>query len=184
MTLPKRALVAVLAVCGVLFTSSAYAETSAEPSAQEDYTIEVGGVEYSPMQIKKTWAACGSNDPASKPVREFARKGPPGVRGTSVLRCGHDRGGYRHIYNRHKTDWENVGMRVGDPQWRSIADFTIEQVLRESSKGTPVHTSGNKWEYWAPLQIRDSNGNVVDTYYPRVFVSGTNEQVVTAFPRR
>ncbi|WP_459156289.1 hypothetical protein [Salinifilum ghardaiensis] len=181
----KRAFVSVLAACGVLFASPAYADTSNEPKQQSGYTVEVAGVEYSPVQARKIWAACGSNDPASKPVRKFERNGPPGIRGTSILRCGHGGGGFHHIYNRHHQDWQRLGARVGDPQWRSIADFAIAQALKAPAKGAPTHnTSKGTWKYWTPLHVRDSNGNIVDTYRPAVVISGANENVITAFPAR
>src|SRR5699024_1669428 len=36
----------------------------------------------------------------------------------------------------------------------------------------------------APVQIRDSDGNVISTYLPIVSVAGESRNIITAYPRR
>ncbi|WP_190819291.1 hypothetical protein [Saccharopolyspora pogona] len=80
-------------------------------------------------------------------------------------------------------DWQNLAARVGS-DWRSFTDFAIEQILKVPEPGFPYNKNNDTWTYRAPVQIRDSNGNVVDTYRPIVSVANGDQKIITAFPAR
>ncbi|MDO5052020.1 MAG: hypothetical protein Q4E05_03900 [Pseudoclavibacter sp.] len=46
----------------------------------------------------------------------------------------------------------------------------------------PQRIPGQKVCYSTPVQIRDSQGNVVDTMNPSVIVSENNKHVITSIP--
>ena len=185
-------LVAVL-VASVLSAMGAapYAGAEAKPAAtvqtqkeQAGYTIEVAGVRYSPVQPKAIWAACGMHDPVGKVVRTFPRNGAPGAGGNSNLLCGTEGFGYRHIKARHMQDWQNLAGVVGS-DWRSFTDWAVEQILKAPEPGSPVYDKArDTWTYRAPVQIRDSNGKVVDTYRPIVAIANQDQKIITAYPAR
>jgi hypothetical protein len=160
------------------------ANSSMQRTQPETYTIEVAGVRYGTVGTRAIWAACGMNDPAGKLVRAFRRNGAPGAGGTSKLLCGTAGFGYRHIKARHMRDWQNLAGLVGS-DWRSFTDFAIEQILKAPEPGFPSYNKKNDtWTYRAPVQIRDSNGNVVDTYRPVVSIANGDQKIITAFPAR
>lgn len=125
--------------------------------------------------------------PGDKVVRVFPRAptGPgPQVTVTSTLFCGNERYGYRHIANSHGADWQNIAFYTGE-NWRFLTDFAIEQILTVPEPGYPVYRKDNDtWTYRAPLEIRDSYGQVRATYHPIVSIAARDGKIITAFPSR
>lgn len=150
--------------------------------AGEGYYAEINGVEYRPSQERsQVWVACGVQDDNHKLVRTFTKNGGPSGR-SAYLKCGSSGWGYRHIQDRHMGDWNNIAVQIGD-NWRSFADFAIEQILIAPESAT--YKSGNDtYAFTAPVQIRDSDGNVVSTYRPLVSVADESRNIITAYPRR
>ncbi|MGW3473534.1 hypothetical protein ACWDKQ_34945 [Saccharopolyspora sp. NPDC000995] len=173
--------VAAPATASTSQSASSLAVSQAQP---ETYTIDVAGVRFTGASAREIWGACGTNSPADKLVRAFPRSGAPGAGGASNLLCGTAGFGYRHIKDRHMADWQNLAARVGS-DWRSFADFAIAEILKVPEPGFPVYNKNNDtWTYRAPVQIRDSHGNVVDTYRPIVSVASGDQKIITAFPAR
>lgn len=150
--------------------------------AAEGYYAEINGVEYRASQERsQTWAVCGVQDNNSKLVRTFTKKGGPSGN-SAYLKCGSPGWGYRHIKDRHMDDWDNIAVRMGD-NWRSFADFAIEQILI-APESAAYKTGNDTYAFTAPVQIRDSDGNVVSTYRPIVSVANESRNIITAYPRR
>lgn len=137
------------------------------------------------VAFTEIWAACGRSAPEDKVVRVFPRKPPaPGPQVSAVLLCGSDRYGYRHIAGNHGMDWQNIAFYTGE-NWRFLADFAIEQILTFPEPGYPTYRKDNDtWTYRAPLEIRDSSGQVRATYRPVISVSARDGKIITAFPSR
>lgn len=107
-----------------------------------------------------------------------ARSGFSG--GYIKMECGTDAGyGYRHIRSRHQQDWQNK-MYPLRANWDDFMDFATKQALASPSK-TAFQGSG-KYCYTTPVQIRNSRGAVVKTFYPRIIISSTNRRVITSIP--
>lgn len=155
---------------------------TATPSTASHYTVEVAGATSHPRVVSAVWAACGISDEPGKLVRRFPRvAGPPGT--ASDLLCGTDGFGYRHIKQRHMTQWESLAFMVGS-NWRDFADFAIEQILKAPEPGFPTYDAGrDTWTYRAPVQIIDNNGEVRDTYRPFVIIANQDTKIITASPR-
>lgn len=79
-------------------------------------------------------------------------------------------------------DWNNIAVQIGD-NWRSFADFAIEQILIAPESAT-YKSGSDTYAFTAPVQIRDSDGNVVSTYRPLVSVADESRNIITAYPRR
>lgn len=139
-----------------------------------------------PNAPTEVWAACGASSPPDKVLRVFPRttfaSGPFG--NTSVLLCGTDGFGYRHVAARHRQDWQYIAAYTGG-NWRDLADFAIEQILRVPQPGYPRYNAKNDtWVFKAPLEIRDRDGRVRDVYYPNVVVAAADGKIITTFPTR
>ncbi|WP_344928112.1 hypothetical protein [Saccharopolyspora gregorii] len=149
----------------------------------ERFTIKVAGVTFPAAQTRELWAACGTNDDPGKLVRSFDRvAGPFGPK--SDLLCGTAGFGYRHIKDRHMTQWQTLAGMVGS-NWRDFADFAIAQILKAPEPGSPTFDQArNTWTYRSPVQIIDQNGVVRDTYRPFVIVAHQDTKIITAYPAR
>lgn len=83
-----------------------------------------------------TWGACGWRTSNEKVVRIFTRvRGDDGAGhvlrgGSSRLLCGDEGGGYRHLFNGHKNDWDHDGA-IGGVNWRDHADWSIDVALND-----------------------------------------------------
>lgn len=132
------------------------------------------------------WAACGSSAPEDKPAQTFPVRPPVGApaRTYAVLLCGNGGYGYRHIADRHGRDWENLAFYTGG-NWRDLADFAIRQTLTVPQPSYPAFNPKNEtWTYKAPLQIKDSRGEVRATYWPIVSVAARDGRIITSYPTR
>ena len=96
------------------------------------------------------------------------------------LRCGNSNWGLRHIERSHEDDWAEYADLTG-ANWEDLADFAIEQTLLAPS-GVTYNWINDTWRLWAPMQIRDMDGNVVLEYTVRVVVGDNSENIITAFP--
>lgn len=134
--------------------------------------------------VAQTWAACGVSDPASKLVRAFAAgrapMAPVYIR-TVNLRCGNSSYGYRHILAKHSSQWAAIAAVVGS-DWRSFTDWAIAQSLSYPYTWC-TNTGANTVNYVGLIQIKNSKGQVVGTYYPRVPTGRTSYNIITAFPQ-
>lgn len=151
-----------------------------------DVIAPLGGlvIEGNTSTIQATWAACGAFDKETKTVRTFKRnavRSPSIAAGNTLMKCGNQSYGYRHIKTRHQNDWGSLATIVGS-NWRDFSDWAISQCL--TYPGSVVNNGlNNVYEFKAPIQIRDRRTNrVVATKYCKVPVSRSSKQIITAFP--
>lgn len=97
-----------------------------------------------------------------------------------LLRCGNDSYGYRHIQKRHMADWAPLASMLGS-DWRTFTDWAVDQSLHYPKRW--CLGSNNEVLYIGYIQIKNSSGQVVGTYYPRVPVGKTTNNIITAFPQ-
>ncbi|GAA4514535.1 MULTISPECIES: hypothetical protein [Nonomuraea] len=137
----------------------------------------------SPEQSRDVWQACGAKAPNGKLVRTFTRKEfRPAPRGTrSKLLCGSAKWGYRHIKDRHRDDWQAVANYLGQ-DWRSFADWAIEQTLKAPDSAPAYRQNNDTYAYRTPIQIRDEKNKVRARYRPVVVIAAKTKNIITAYP--
>ncbi|MGH3520677.1 MAG: hypothetical protein ACRDQ7_25550, partial [Haloechinothrix sp.] len=177
-------LVCVLGAAGsaVAGVSSLPTDT-AVPASGGEYSVAIGGVELRSLVInysgRPPWAACGASSDKMKRVSTYRRAaGPQIAAGEAYLRCGNDKWGYRHIANRHGQDWQNVATMIGS-NWRDLCDFAIAETLKVPGSVT-YNQDDNTWLYIAPLEIKNSRGEVIRRYQAKVAI-GNGKNILTAF---
>ncbi len=134
-----------------------------------------------------TWGACGVTTSSTKTVRTFTNRyrasdaGRFLRGGSSVLYCGDDNYGYRHIKLRHESQFENLTFMTNE-NWRDLADRMIAGTLVDPDDTT--YTSKNDtFTYCRIFFFIDLRSHrVVSHSYPRVVVSASNGKVITAYP--
>lgn len=100
--------------------------------------------------------------------------------GRITLQCGAPTShGYRHIRARHQVDWTNR-MSPMRGNWDDFMDFATRQSLAAPSKY--ANQGGGKFCYTTPIQVRNTRGQVLKTFYPRVVISTNNRRVITSIP--
>lgn len=135
----------------------------------------------------EVWGACGWRTSESKVVRTFQRirgdaeTGEILSGGTSVLRCGTEDYGYRHILKGHRGDWEYDARIVGS-NWRDHADWSIDVVLTDPDVVT-YRPSRNSYCYSRLIELWDRNDrrHVRDRVI-KVVVRSDSTDIVTAYP--
>lgn len=133
-----------------------------------------------------TWAACGNSDASTKVVRTFDRyRGDAGgghvlPGGTSRLLCGSTAYGYRHIFAKHRTQWEQDAF-LTSKDWRSHTDWAIDLVLRDPDK-VSYTSSNDTFVYCRQIVLANSKGQTVGYKYPRVVVAAVTKNIITAYP--
>ncbi|WP_147376253.1 hypothetical protein [Micromonospora radicis] len=135
------------------------------------------------------WAACGILTDNHKLVRAFSRKaarttsGPPGSlpAGTSNLKCGSEKWGYRHIVKNHLSQWEN-DARIEGSNWRDLADFAIAVALSDPDRVT-YRQSNDTYCFSREIYLVDKRtGRIVAYRYPNVSIAAVSKNIITAFP--
>jgi hypothetical protein len=135
-------------------------EPDQQPSPQKDDDM------FTPMLLGPIDSLnCNVLNRPSHIVTTYNARARSGFSGGYIkMECGTDAGyGYRHIRSRHQQDWQNKMYPLASP-----------------SK-TAFQGSG-KYCYTTPVQIRNSRGAVVKTFYPRIIISSTNRRVITSIP--
>ena len=75
-------------------------------------------------------------------------------------------------------------MYTGE-NWRDMADFAITQVLAAPQPGFPrFNDKAKSWTFKAPLEIKDDQGRVHDTYWPIVAIAAQDGKILTSYPTR
>lgn len=191
-----RLLIAGAVAVGLLSSQTASnAEQSAEADAGSEDTSWVAVVpehgEYVPegegkFSPQDYWAPCGIFDSNTKIVRTFNRAATAGVTpylgsGLSSLACGSSQWGYRHIVDRHLTDWQARAAQANE-NWRVTADYGIEWALKDPDR--VVYRSSNDTYCFSRklLLINNNNGQVVGSYYPNVAIARGSKNIITAIP--
>lgn len=164
----------------------------------EEYTLEVVGgdsmtftaedpeVVLSQPEISTyaSWISCGSKDSNQKIVRGFQRVAGDGLAaGATKLRCGSSAWGYRHININHKKNYQGIAVQVGENSWTRFADFSINQALRYPAT-VNYRSSNDTYAYRTEIQIRDSRGKVIYSFYSLVAVARVSKNIISAYPQR
>lgn len=142
--------------------------------------LSLGG----PTVASLTWGACGTRDPSGKVVHTYAAGHPPMSSifiTRPILRCGNGGFGYRHILKYHFTQWATIASYAGT-DWRTLLDRQMQDSFHRPYTWCDDKDK-NSVNYVGWLQIRNSRGRVVKTYYPRYAVGKTTKNLVTAFPQ-
>lgn len=129
------------------------------------------------------WGACGVFDKKTKLVKDFSRQKISGYKGkTAHLRCGTGRNwGLRHIKNGHLDDWKRKASYIGQG-FTQFADWSFTQTLSHPSR--KYHRPSNDTlQYQTPVQIKNSKGQILDTFTSHVSVARKSQNIITAFPR-
>lgn len=121
----------------------------------------------------QTWAGCGVWADPSKVVRTFGN--------SKVLRCGNKNFGYWHIYNNHRSEFEQKAV-LTNQNWREVADIGMGASISNSvvTKYRPSNdtTCYSRKIFLVNLQSRQTVGSVI----VRTVVGNRSNNVVTAFP--
>ena len=151
-------------------------------------TLAVTSVMVPSRAHAATWEACGKSAKASKPVRTFDRhRGDDGSGhvlrgGKSELRCGTggEKGwGYRHIFEKHGTEWKKDAFLTGK-DWRTHTDWAIDLVLDDPDKVT--YKAENKTFTYCRHIVLATKGKVLKDKYPNVVVAASSKNIILAFP--
>lgn len=101
--------------------------------------------------------------------------------GQVQLMCGTDGSGLRHISNDHRLDWTAM-MGGFSGSWYDYMSFGVDAALQAPSD-TRTRTSNNTRCYITPIEVYDTTGSYVRTFYARGVVSINNQLIITAFPQ-
>jgi hypothetical protein len=139
------------------------------------------------FRAAQIWAACGTFADNHKLVRTFSRKamrttvGAPGHlgAGTSNLKCGSEKWGYRHLL-KHRAEWE-TNARIEGSNWRGLADFAIAVVLSDPDV-VSYRRSNDTYCFSREIYLIDKRtGRVAATKKPKVAIAAVSKNVITAY---
>ncbi|MGY1894167.1 hypothetical protein [Nocardia gipuzkoensis] len=133
-------------------------------------TLIVGVIQGPFAYASFPWGACGVSSPADKVVTTF---------GNWKLLCGDEGSGYRHIQQRHMSEWEGLRAIEGR-NWRDIADMAIAKAHDAPDWHGPV--GGGKYCYTGQIYlVNRATGAIAKTVQPTVVVNEEG-RVITAYP--
>jgi hypothetical protein len=99
------------------------------------------------------------------------------------LRCGTggEKGwGYRHIFEKHGTEWEKDAFLTGK-DWPTHPDWAIDLVLNDPDKVT--YKAKNKtFPYCRHIGPATTRGQVLKDRYPNVVIAADSKNIISAFP--
>jgi hypothetical protein len=132
------------------------------------------------------WRACGISDKNTKVVRKFDRAAsrfpaPHFGAGVASLGCGSKAWGYRHILDRHLSQWEFIASfdRVN---WRTAADWGMWNALKHPGK-TTYRASNNTYSYETTIYLKNKNtGQIVKKATVVAVVAHVTKNIITSYP--
>ncbi|GIJ03976.1 hypothetical protein Sya03_33280 [Spirilliplanes yamanashiensis] len=139
------------------------------------------------VRAAQVWAACGVFTDNHKLVRAFSRKamhttaGAPGYvgAGTSNLKCGSEKWGYRHLL-KHRGEWEK-NAKIEGKNWRDLADFAIAVVLSDPDV-VSYRRSNDTYCFSREIYLIDKRtGRVAATKKPKVAIAAVSKNIITAY---
>ncbi len=142
-------------------------------------------VPFPPYQ-PKVWAACRARgqDP-DKVVRTFYHAPlSAGFRslpaGDSVLYCGNDKYGLRHIQDEHGPQWDRIASTrwPSAGNWRYLADYAIGATLAYPER-VEYNQGNDTFALYRRISLPD--GRYVFT--TRVVIAASDGKIITAFPQ-
>lgn len=121
----------------------------------------------------QTWAGCGVWADQNKVVRTFGN--------SKVLRCGNVNYGYWHIYNNHRSEFDQKAA-LTNQNWREVADIGMSASISNSEVTKPRSSNDttcySRKIFLVNLQSHQTVGSVI----VRTVVGNRSNNVVTAFP--
>lgn len=140
-----------------------------------------------PAAAALSWAPCGAFDDNGKVVEVYDRyrtNTPTGqymAGGFSDLDCGSSNYGYRHIVDRHLSQWE-AKAALTKQNWREVADFGINWALQDPDRTT--YRSYNDTFCFQRLiyLVNTQTGQTAGTTQVAVVVARVSKNIITAFP--
>jgi hypothetical protein len=122
------------------------------------------------------WGACGNSTPNDKVVRTF----PVNHRLNFQLRCGTPNGGYRHLLDRHRGDFQQQAFGTG-MNWRDVADLAMATIAADPDSAKPA--GDGKGCYSRVLFLRNNRTNQVvrQQIFAMIVVVSTGD-IITAYP--
>lgn len=127
------------------------------------------------------WGACGNSTDPQKLVRLFVKNRTIDF----VLRCGgplhssNPTWGYRHILQRHRTDFERLAAGTYQ-NWRDVADKGMAANTSDPDRTT--NAGGGKTCYSRVIYLVNRRTNqVVRTAIIRMIV-GNDNNIITSYP--
>ncbi|MEV5840135.1 hypothetical protein [Nocardia sp. NPDC052112] len=134
----------------------------------------------------KTWGACGIHSPEDKTVRTFDRRtirvgDKVFVAGQSVLYCGNDNYGFRHLQKRkHDDKWAATDRSYN---WRDNADRAIEETLRNPSVAC-YNLENNTYVLGLELveYVKKDGTLTGKMQWSNVVIDANSGRIITAFP--
>lgn len=170
--------------------TSATATTSATASSAAATRYWTSDPSRKPSDVSaqaQTWGACGWKTKNSKVVRAFKRRGAVTTRGkfpggTSNLRCGNEKYGYRHIVARgHDKEWD-AKARLGKMNWRDLADDSIKAALNDPDL-IKVRRKNDTYGFERLMYLVDKKtGKKIAEVKTCTVVAHESKNIITAFP--
>lgn len=129
---------------------------------------------------KPPWKPCGVNDKKTKQLKKYGRQKIKGHAGkTARLRCGNKKWGLRHIEKNHYPEWDKYASMMVEP-WQIITNWAWTQTL--SHPDAKKYQGGKRtFLYRTPVEVKNSDGKVMDKFYSYVAVMKGYQNIVTAF---
>lgn len=120
-----------------------------------------------------TWAGCGVATDPQKIVRTFPR--------SKVLRCGNANYGYWHIYEKHRSQFEQLAAQTYQ-NWRDVADIGMYASINDSTvtrlRNSNDTTCLSKRIYLINLRT----GKTATSTIIRTVTGNRSNNVITTFP--
>lgn len=122
------------------------------------------------------WGACGRSTAESKEVTKYFVN----ARTYYYLRCGNAGYGYRHILDRHRTDFERLAAGTYQ-NWRDVADLAMDSISRDPDAAKPA--GNGKACLSRVIFLRNLRTNqAVRQQIIRMFVRLSDNAIITTYP--
>jgi hypothetical protein len=161
---------------------------SPDQGSSADFSSAVADVDGSSLP-SAGWRACGIWDSRYQLVKSYYRYNVhPRMNALAAnLRCGmkdndppESAFGFKHILDRHSDEWAALAARIGR-NWRDLAGWTLDGTLARPSK---VQNQSSIRFCYSKRFFYKIDGEVVDSWYARVYLGETAVRVMTLFPSR
>ncbi|BDZ53904.1 hypothetical protein [Agromyces marinus] len=178
-------LVVALTVTGLAVPAApAYAKPTPPPAEQPLYEVVMNGEVYDPDEVTVSpmlsAPGCTSGQSSTTHIVAWQRRRPDGV---ALLQCGTLSWGWRHIADRHGSDWQRIvtTYKLGGT-WDQFAKWAMSGTVGQPLSA-PYKASNDTYTYTAPIQNRAYNsGATAKSYMVYVPVGASNDRVITGYP--
>lgn len=118
---------------------------------------------------RPNWGACGISTSDERMVYDF---------GSFKLRCGNASWGYRHIKDRHYTEFQGLA-RAGGLNWSDLVHWAIYYNQLDPDNVDVDQNTGCRDRL---LYLHDRNGRLVWQQRFRLIYNAVNGRVITVYP--